>query len=99
MGNPVERIKRHPLHLEEQDLRKKEILDQIHAGTISMGQAIKGLRITTGKTQTEYAKNVGVFPRVLINIENEVGNPTIKTLNKIVEPFGLKVGFVENGHQ
>jgi transcriptional regulator with XRE-family HTH domain len=29
-----------------------------------------------------------------MDIENDRGNPTLETLQKIAKPFGLKVGFV-----
>ena len=39
-------------------------------------------------------KILKISPRVLIDIERGVGNPTLKTLNKIGHLFGFKTGFV-----
>ena len=48
-----------------------------------------------GLTQTEYAEKVlKIYPRVLMEIEKDRGNPTLATLVKIAKPFGLRVGFV-----
>jgi len=56
--------------------------------------AVRQMRKTTGLTQTEYAKLVGIAPRVLIDLERGVGNPTLKTLEKLAAPFGLCVGLL-----
>jgi transcriptional regulator with XRE-family HTH domain len=50
------------------------------------------MRKAVGLTQTEYARLAGVAPRVLIDLERGVGNPTLKTLEKLAAPFGLRVG-------
>lgn len=36
----------------------------------------------------------GVSPRVLANIENDIGSPTVETLAKLFKPFGYRVGIV-----
>ena len=63
----------------------------------SLTDTVRRMRKITGLTQTEYAKLVGVAPRVLIDFERGVGNPTLKTLEKIASPFGLCVGLVRKG--
>ncbi len=53
------------------------------------------MRRIVGLTQTEYAEKVlKVYPRVLMEIERDRGNPTLETLRKIARPFGLQVGFL-----
>jgi DNA-binding XRE family transcriptional regulator len=53
------------------------------------------MRKIVGLTQAEYAEKVlKIYPRVLLEIEKDRGNPTLETLEKIARPFGLKVGFV-----
>jgi transcriptional regulator with XRE-family HTH domain len=49
------------------------------------------MRKVTGRTQAEYARLVGVAPRVLIDFERGAGNPTVATLEKILAPFGLEL--------
>jgi transcriptional regulator with XRE-family HTH domain len=49
------------------------------------------MRRIAGKTQAEYAKLVGVGPRVLIDFERGVGNPTVRTLARMFDPFGLEL--------
>ncbi len=60
--------------------------------------AVRQMRKTTGLTQAEYAKLVGIAPRVLIDLERGVGNPTLKTLEKLAAPFGLRVSLVRKNN-
>lgn len=65
----------------------------IEAGKISLRDTLRGMRKIVKMTQTEYAKLVGVAPRIIIDLERGVGNPTLKTLEKIGRPFRLKINF------
>ena len=44
-------------------------------------------------TQVEYARLVGVAPRIVIDLERGVGNPTLASLEKLGRPFGLVCGW------
>ncbi len=80
-----------------EDIRlEKEILyADLEAGRLTLGQATRRMRKIVGLTQLEYAAKVlKMYPRVLMEIEKDRGNPTLETLEKIAKPFGLKVGFV-----
>lgn len=80
---------------EEARIRKIELYERIQAGQLTIGQATREMRKIIGMTQKEYAEKVlGIFPRVLMDIENDKGNPTLETLQKIAGPLGLKVGFL-----
>ena len=76
--------------------REKEALyAAIAAGRLPLGQATRRMRNIVGLTQVEYAEKVlKIYPRVLMEIEKDRGNPTLETLEKIARPFGLKIGFV-----
>ena len=63
----------------------------IEAGKLSLRDTLRGMRKIAGMTQIEYAKFVGVAPRIIIDLERGVGNPTLKTIEKITKPFRLKV--------
>lgn len=87
-------MKRKPSREEARKL-KQELYESIRAGRMTIGQATREMRKIVGMSQKDYAEKVlGIFPRVLLDIENGKGNPTLETLQKIAEPFGLKVGFV-----
>lgn len=80
----------------EEIRREKEALyADLEAGRLTLGQATRRMRLVVGLTQAEYAERVlKIYPRVLMEIEKDRGNPTLETLEKIARPFGLKVGFV-----
>ncbi|HSB97084.1 MAG TPA: helix-turn-helix domain-containing protein [Spongiibacteraceae bacterium] len=69
--------------------------EQVLSGKLSIGESIRALRKQTGLTQAEFGKRFDVFERVQLNIENDNANPTVETLNKILQPFGLCVGIVK----
>ncbi|WP_432822548.1 helix-turn-helix transcriptional regulator [Trichloromonas sp.] len=80
----------------EEIRREKETLyAELGSGLLTLGQATRRMRKIVGMTQTEYAEKIlKIYPRVLMEIERDRGNPTLETLEKIARPFGLKVGFV-----
>jgi DNA-binding XRE family transcriptional regulator len=71
---------------------RDELYERIASGTISIPEAVRTMRKITGRSQIDYARLVGVSPRVLIELERGFGNPTLKTLDKIVAPFDLETG-------
>lgn len=74
---------------------KEQLFAELAAGKLSIGQATRKMRRIVGLTQTEYADKVlKIYPRVLMDIERDKGNPTLETLEKIARPFGLCVGFI-----
>lgn len=83
------------LSREEIHEKKTNLYKKIQAGELTIGQATREMRKIVGLTQPEYAEKVlGIFPRVLMDVEKDNGNPTLDTLNKIAKPFGLEVGFI-----
>lgn len=85
-------IKRTP---EEIRLEKEALYADIEKGLLTLGQASRRMRKITGLTQTEYAEKIlKIYPRVLMELERDRGNPTLDTLGKVGKPFGLQVGFV-----
>jgi putative transcriptional regulator len=82
---------------EEVTQAKQQLMDDIESGELSLGQAVRRMRLITGKSQKNFAQTIiGISPRVLAEIERGVANPTVETLNKIGRPFGYKVSFVCN---
>mgnify|MGYP005841813453 CR=1 FL=1 len=74
------------------DLRRR-FYDDLDDGRLTdLPDTLRRMRKAVGLTQTEYARLAGVAPRVLIDLERGVGNPTLKTLEKLAAPFGLRVG-------
>jgi DNA-binding XRE family transcriptional regulator len=72
-----------------------ELRDQLTAGTISIGGAVKRLRTdVTGLRQEQFAAMCKISLRTLRQIEQDDGNPTFQTLNAVFRPFGMQVGIV-----
>jgi DNA-binding XRE family transcriptional regulator len=71
---------------------RDELYDAIARDELSIAEAVRRMRKIAGRTQVEYAHLVGVSPRILIELERGIGNPTLKTLAKILAPFDLEVG-------
>lgn len=75
---------------------KNALYADLERGALTLGQATRRMRKIIGITQVEYATRVlKIFPRVLMDLENDRGNPTLETLEKVAKPFGLKVSFVK----
>ena len=60
----------------------------------SIRQVVRMMRLITRKSQSEYARMCGVAPRVLAAVEAGTGSPTVETLEKLLRPFGFRVGVV-----
>lgn len=73
---------------------RDQLSADLDAGRLSLGQAVKRMRQISGLTQVQFAKHRGLSLLTLKNIESGKGNPTIETLNRIGQLFGLQVGFV-----
>jgi len=77
------------------DSRTRDKLYQdLAIGAIGVGQAVRVMRQLSHMTQPEFAAHRGISVQSLKQIERGIGNPTVQTLNKIAEIFGLRVGFV-----
>lgn len=82
----------HPIDPSIDDPRVK-FYEDVEAGNLSLRDTVRNMRKIAKMTQFEYAKFVGVAPRIIIDLERGVGNPTLKTLEKIGHPFRLKLNF------
>jgi transcriptional regulator with XRE-family HTH domain len=76
---------------EPRNALRTELYERVARGDIGLVEALRTMRKIAGKTQAQYAQLVGVSPRVLIDFERGVGNPTFKTLEKLLRPFGLEL--------
>ena len=60
---------------------------------MSVGEKIKGLRLERGVSQLDLAKAAGLTVATLNRLEQEKVSVTIKTLQKILDVFGLEMTF------
>jgi transcriptional regulator with XRE-family HTH domain len=64
-------------------------------GTIEIGAAVRRLRVeVTGLHQSQFARMCRISVRTLVHIEHGEGNQTLKSLNAVFRPFGMKMGVV-----
>lgn len=71
------------------------IQEGLAQGTLEIGEAVRRLRVeVTGLHQTQFAKMCKISVRTLVHIEHGEGNQTLKSLNSVFRPFGLKMGVV-----
>lgn len=92
-GRGVDRRRQKPDPVAEAALRR-QFYDRVLAGTLGVGEAVRQMRRISRLTQPEFARNRGISVQALRQIEAGTGNPTVATLNKIADVFGLEVGFV-----
>jgi DNA-binding XRE family transcriptional regulator len=79
----------------ERTLLIESIQEALAQGTLEIGEAVRRLRVeVTGLHQTQFAKMCKVSVRTLVHIEHGEGNQTLKSLNSVFRPFGLKMGVV-----
>lgn len=77
----------------------QDIHQALSDGRITLGQAVSRLRLEiTGLSQARFAKMCRISERSLLQLEQDAGNPTVKSLNKVMRPFGLTVGIVAIKH-
>lgn len=84
--------------LEKIEQLRKELYEGINSGAIDIPEASKRMRKILGMSRQTYAAKIltGVSFQTLQAVETRQGNPTLKTLEEIGKPFGLKVGFVHH---
>jgi DNA-binding XRE family transcriptional regulator len=74
---------------EQRAMLRAELYTRIEQGDLDLRTALRMMRKIAGRSQADYARLVGVSPRVLIEFERGIGNPTLKTVEKMLVPFGL----------
>jgi len=86
--------KRKPMDKVQARERRNQLLESAASAKLSLTQGVREMRAISGMTQEEFAQHRGVSARVIKAIELGQGNPTVATLNRIGEFFGLEVAFV-----
>lgn len=83
------------LNIAERSALIESIQDALTQGNLEVGEAVRRLRVeVTGLHQTQFAKMCKISVRTLVHIEHGEGNQTLKSLNAVFRPFGLKMGVV-----
>jgi transcriptional regulator with XRE-family HTH domain len=89
----MQRVHRN-LSRDEVESLRQELASLVPRASASIPRLMRIMRLIARKSQVEYAKLCDVAPRVLADIEAGKGSPTVETLEKLLRPFGYRVGVV-----
>lgn len=64
-------------------------------GKLTLGKTLKEYRKRSGLTQAELAKEIDLSRSYLSDVENDRQNPSVLTVENILESLGVKVSFAE----
>lgn len=78
----------------EIDAMRENLAALIPPAQADIGALIKTMRLATRRSQAEYARLCKVAPRVLADIEAGKRNVQVETLEKLLRPFGYRIGVV-----
>jgi transcriptional regulator with XRE-family HTH domain len=70
---------------------RRELYERMQRADLGLVEAVRMMRKIADKTQEEYARMIGISPRVLKDFERGAGNPGLKTLERILAPFNLEL--------
>ena len=87
------RIKK-PVPAELAAQRRDQFYADIATNALTIAEAVAAMRKISRLTQVEFAKHRGISVQALKQIEAGTANPTVATLERIADIFGLKIGFV-----
>ena len=88
------------LSIDARMLLIESVQQGIADGNLELGEAVKRLRVDGARMhQSQYARMCKISVRTLIQIEQGEGNPTLKSLNAVFQPFGLQMGVVRRARQ
>lgn len=75
-----------------------EIQIEVAEGRLGIGKAIRRLRMeVTGLPQDVFAMMCKMSTRTLVNLEAEVGNPTMHSLASVFRLFGMRLSLEKTG--
>ncbi|MEZ5453795.1 MAG: helix-turn-helix transcriptional regulator [Thiothrix sp.] len=84
-----------PLSPTEQLQQRIALLERIRQQPdMPLAQVVRQLRTGLYLTVEEYARLTGVATRTIQGIEAGAANPSMNTVNKLLQPFGLQLGVV-----
>jgi transcriptional regulator with XRE-family HTH domain len=89
----MQRVHRN-LSRDEVELLRQELASLVPRASANIPRLMRTMRLIARKSQVEYAKLCEVAPRVLADVEAGKGSPTVETLEKLLRPFGYRVGIV-----
>lgn len=74
----------------------EHLREALQRGAMGWADSCRFMRASHGLTQAQFAQQVGVSLKVIKELESGSGNPTLESLNRIAERFGMRVGLVSS---
>ncbi len=91
----MKRVRRN-LTREEVDSLRRELAALVPDAGEGIAEVLRRMRFVAKLSQAEYAKLCGVSLGTLSKIEAGAGDPSLGTLQKLLQPFGFTIGVVRN---
>ena len=60
----------------------------------SIGEKLKDIRKTKGLTQAEFGQNIGFSKQAVSNIENNLSNPSIEFISKLIMFYDVNANWL-----
>jgi DNA-binding XRE family transcriptional regulator len=89
----MKRVHRNLSAAEVEKLREK-LADWVPDAKADLCTLIRTMRLAARCSQAEYARLCGVTPRVLAQVEAGGYRVQVETLEKLLRPFGYRIGVV-----
>lgn len=84
------------MSIEERDTYIAQVTHEVAEGTLSLGGAVKRLRENVlGLNQERFAKACKISKRALSQLELDISNPTLATLDAVFRKFGLAISLTQ----
>jgi DNA-binding XRE family transcriptional regulator len=68
---------------------RREFYSNVDSGKWGLTETVRHFRIMLGMSQKDFAEHTGVTPRAIMEFEQGIRNPTVKTLEKLLKGSGL----------
>jgi DNA-binding XRE family transcriptional regulator len=78
------------------DALRENLMALVPESRARIGDLVRMMRLAARCSQKEYAKLCDVSPRVLMAVEAGNTNVHVETLEKLLGPFGYRVGVVRD---
>ena len=91
----LQRVHRNLSRPEIEKLRES-VASLVPHSSAPIGELIKAMRLSTKRSQPEYATLCGVSLRVVRQVESGRLNVRTATLEKLLRPFGYRIGIVHH---
>ncbi len=92
-SSPLQRVHRNLSKPEIEKLRES-VASLVPPSSAQISELVKTMRLSTKRSQAEYALLCGVSLRVLRQVESGKLNLQTETLEKLLRPFGYRIGIV-----